>query len=57
MQNAQNPVEVAYKQEIASATVLHLNMVACHVLILPQNLEHVTLRNVQVSVSLTQKYS
>ena len=51
MQPVQNPVEVVYKQELASAIVLHLNMEACHVLILLQSLEHVIHRDVQVSVS------
>ena len=56
MQHALNPAEVAYKQELASATVLHLNMVAYHAPILLRNLELVIPRDVQVSVSLTPKH-
>ena len=53
MQHAPNHVEAAYKQELASVTVLHLNMVAYHAPILLQNLELVIPKDVQVSVSLT----
>ena len=53
MEPAPNPVEVAHKQELASATVQHLNMVACHAVTLLQNLEHVIPWHVQVSVPLT----